>query len=230
MENQINVGDQNFQQIGQNSITQQVQIQKKSKINYWIISTVVFFLFLLGASVVYILSNNKSESSNIQPSATEQTQKTANEKAVTNRPTDLFKYIEKIENSKLLNTQLEAWKVEIDTNLLTDKNIKKFRINLFDGHNYEVERNEEQMQNSICDSQKCTWIGYISGRSCMAKNTVTGKCSPGETIIFILNKNTIAGTIPAVVGVNQYVYSVGGMTNDPGPFLFKVDPSKFGPD
>lgn len=187
---------------------------EKQKLNYWMISTTVFFLLLLGVSVLYILSNNnKSEFLNIQLPAT-----------------DLFKYIEKIENSKLLNAQLEAWKVKINTNLFTDKNIKTFRINLFDGHNYEVERNEEQMQNSTCDSQQCTWIGYISGRSCMVKNMVTGKCSPGESIIFTLNNNTIAGTIPAVVGVNQYAYSVGGMKNDPGPFLIKIDPSKFGPD
>lgn len=231
MENQINVGDQNTQQIGQNSVNQPSYIPEKPKVNYWKILTIIFFLLLLGMSTLYVLSNNnKSESLNMQPSAVEQTQKTTNLKVTANNPTDLFKYIEKIESSKLRNAQLEAWRVEINTSLLTNKNIKKFQINLFDGRNYVVERHEEQMQNSTCDSQKCTWIGYISGRSCIGKNTVTGKCSPGETITIILNNNTVAGNIPAVVGINQYAYSVGGMTNDPGPFLIKIDPSKFGPD
>lgn len=177
-------------------------------------------VLVIGAGGCY-LGVRKNQFS-FQPS-TQQTSKTV--------PSDLFKYFDKVENSKLQNnTQLEAWKVEINTNLLTDKNIKKFRINLFDGHNYEVERNEEQMQNAACDSQQCTWIGYVIGRSCIAKNIVTEECSLGESIIFILNNNTIVGKIPVVLGINHYAYLIGGMVNDPGPFLIKIDPLKFGPD
>ena len=145
-------------------------------------------------------------------------------------PTDLFEYIGKVENSKLQYAQLEAWNVEINTNLLTDKNINTFRINLLDDRSYEVERDGGQMDESTCDTQQCTWIGYIKGRSCVVKNIVTGKCSPGGTITFILNNDTIVGSIPAVVGINQYAYSVGGMIDDTGPFLIKIDPSRLGPD
>ena len=37
MENQVNVGDQNTQQIGQNPAIQPVQIPEKPKINYLVI-------------------------------------------------------------------------------------------------------------------------------------------------------------------------------------------------
>jgi hypothetical protein len=47
MENQINVGDQNTQQIGQNPVSQTVQTSQKPRVNFWIISTVVVLFFLL---------------------------------------------------------------------------------------------------------------------------------------------------------------------------------------
>lgn len=190
------------------------------------LSISIFLFFALGLFIVwhYNLYQRFSET------ARDQTQKTTNEKVTTNSLADLFKYVEKVDNSKLSNTQLEAWKVEINTHLLIDKKIKNFRVNLFDGQNYEVERNEKQMQKTTCDNQQCTWIGFIKERACIAQNTITGECSPGETIIFTLNNNTIVGTIPAVVGENQSAYSVGGMTNDSGPFLIKINASKFSPD
>lgn len=47
MENQVNVGDQNSQQIGQNPVSQPVQIPDKPKINYWMISTLILFVVLV---------------------------------------------------------------------------------------------------------------------------------------------------------------------------------------
>lgn len=56
MENQINAGDQNVQQIGQNPVSQPVQIPEKPKINYWMISTIVLMLFILFSGVYYYAS------------------------------------------------------------------------------------------------------------------------------------------------------------------------------
>ena len=58
MENQINVGDQNTQQIGQNP-NQPEQIPGKPKINYWMISTVVPILIFLGAVSLYFFSTRQ---------------------------------------------------------------------------------------------------------------------------------------------------------------------------
>jgi len=60
MENQINVADQNTQQIGQDPAGQPIQIPKKSKLNYWLVSTVLLLVILLiGAG--WFIGNLKSK-------------------------------------------------------------------------------------------------------------------------------------------------------------------------
>jgi len=61
----LNVGNQNTQQIGQNPISQTVEIQKKQKVNLWMISTLLFtLLFLITASIFAVnyskMKNNQS--------------------------------------------------------------------------------------------------------------------------------------------------------------------------
>jgi len=46
MENQINIGDQNAQQIGQNPVGQNAPFPEKPIINYWMISTIVLAVIL----------------------------------------------------------------------------------------------------------------------------------------------------------------------------------------
>lgn len=59
MKKQINMGNQNTQQIGQNPADQSISSLEKPKINYWMISTIVLFLGLV-ISGIYILNlNNK---------------------------------------------------------------------------------------------------------------------------------------------------------------------------
>lgn len=70
MENQINVGDQNTQQVGQNPADQPVEIQEKPKVNYWTISTIVLLVILLGWSGFYVLNAGeqlKSQQATIEP-------------------------------------------------------------------------------------------------------------------------------------------------------------------
>jgi hypothetical protein len=55
MENQINVGDQNTQQVGQNPVSQPVQIPEKPRINYWMISTIVLLIVAISGGF-YIAS------------------------------------------------------------------------------------------------------------------------------------------------------------------------------
>lgn len=62
MENQINVGDQNTQQIGQNPISQPTTIQEKQKVNYWVISIVIAIVAItLSAGAVFFFKTNQSK-------------------------------------------------------------------------------------------------------------------------------------------------------------------------
>lgn len=60
MENQMNVSDQNTQQIGQNPVSQPVQTLMKSKINYWMISTLILLVILLISGVYAYTSRTKT--------------------------------------------------------------------------------------------------------------------------------------------------------------------------
>ena len=62
MENQINIGDQNAQQIGQSPISQPTQIPEKTKINYVVIGLVVLICFVLFAFGGYYLGKQSSNS------------------------------------------------------------------------------------------------------------------------------------------------------------------------
>lgn len=63
MENQINVGDQNTQQIGQNPIGQSVSIPEKPKKNYVIIGTAVLVCFVIFGFGGYYLGKQSSRNS-----------------------------------------------------------------------------------------------------------------------------------------------------------------------
>lgn len=68
VENQINVGDQNTQQTGQNINNQSMQIPEKKKVNYWMISTLILTVLFFGIFVLYVFSQYQSSqsSSNIR--------------------------------------------------------------------------------------------------------------------------------------------------------------------
>ena len=58
MENQVNTGDQNTQQIGQSPVSQPVQVPEKPEINFWTRRTILFIvlLFLLvGTGIGYLV-------------------------------------------------------------------------------------------------------------------------------------------------------------------------------
>lgn len=62
MENQINMGDQNTQQLGQNPISQPVQIPEKPKVNYWMISTILLLVIFLITGSWFIWNSNSTNS------------------------------------------------------------------------------------------------------------------------------------------------------------------------
>lgn len=62
MKYQINMDNQNAQQIGQNPVSQAVQIQEKPKTNFWFISSVLLFVILITLGIWFAISiNSKSK-------------------------------------------------------------------------------------------------------------------------------------------------------------------------
>lgn len=105
MENQINVGDQNSQQIGQNLVNQTVPVQEKPNTNYLVIGAVVlicFVIFGFGGYYLGIQKSNNSQNNQLPvssptPSATIETLSTTNppseEPVVTPKPTTSSKTV-----------------------------------------------------------------------------------------------------------------------------------------
>lgn len=61
MENQMNAGDKNTQQVGQNPTSQPTQIHEKPKINYWMVSTILLAIALIfGGLYTFKLDNTQS--------------------------------------------------------------------------------------------------------------------------------------------------------------------------
>lgn len=61
MENQVNVGDQNVQPVGQNPVNQPIPMPKKRQVNYWMISTILLIVILvLGGFYTYKITSNQS--------------------------------------------------------------------------------------------------------------------------------------------------------------------------
>lgn len=91
MEKQINVGDQNSQQIGQNPVNQTMPVQKKPNTNHLVIGAIVlicFVIFGFGGYYLGIQKSNNSQNNQLPvssptPSATTETLPTANPPTVT---------------------------------------------------------------------------------------------------------------------------------------------------
>lgn len=62
MENQTNVGNQKIQQIEQNPVSQPVQIPEKPKVNYWMISTIILLVLLLGLGGFLLVNRDRTAS------------------------------------------------------------------------------------------------------------------------------------------------------------------------
>ena len=142
--------------------------------------------------------------------------------ATVNQEADLFKYIAKVQKTDLpSDTYVSGWKVELNQDLLTDRNIKRININLQDYGSFLAERDESAMKDSVCSKTDCTWIGSAEGRP----DSVTIKVS------YISGQLSAAGTFRLPTDKNgKYLYSLGGNPNEKGIFLYKVDMRRFGKD
>ncbi len=56
MENQLNIDNQNNWQVDQGSISQNIQTPPKTKINYWIITSIIFAILFLGTATLYLFN------------------------------------------------------------------------------------------------------------------------------------------------------------------------------
>ncbi|MCX7881089.1 MAG: hypothetical protein N2482_01070 [Patescibacteria group bacterium] len=61
MQKQINVGNQNTQQIGQNQIDQPVTIEKKPKVNYWMMATIILSVLIVISTTTFLVKNQQNK-------------------------------------------------------------------------------------------------------------------------------------------------------------------------
>lgn len=64
IENQINMGNQNSQQIDQNPINQQLIAPEKHEINYWMISTIILLAIAISCGVYIVILRNQINTAN----------------------------------------------------------------------------------------------------------------------------------------------------------------------
>lgn len=65
MENQVNVGDQSTQQIGQNQMSQPVNISETRGVNYWVIGGIIFVCLIIFGFGGYFLGKQSSIPNNL---------------------------------------------------------------------------------------------------------------------------------------------------------------------
>ena len=135
----------------------------------------------------------------------------------------LFVYKGEVARSQLSNIDVWGKIVAINTKLLTDPTVEQIDFNLPEGISYNVRKKTFSYCNKAtsaygCPDGKYTWIGEIEND----ENENPAK------VTLVVNGSVVVGTIPAVLGVTKYQYKISG--NEHSTMLFKVDPSKYGPD
>lgn len=67
------ISDQNTQQIEQNKAGQNIHFPKKSKINYWLVLTILFAILILGTLAFFLFRNQKTEKTEVLPPTSKST-------------------------------------------------------------------------------------------------------------------------------------------------------------
>jgi len=165
MENQINVGDQNTQQIGQNLASQPAQIPEKPKKNYWMISTILLLVILVGGMVWFGINlKSKSKlSSNQQittPGLTNQATTQPSQQIIKSLPVALFMQINLPDYPKHKNGSI------ILSSFDTQSGLKNEILNLDACYNLPSTLSPDKtkmayisMSNSECEKQYYTNVG-----------------------------------------------------------------------
>lgn len=119
MENQINIGDQNTQQIEQNLINQPpIQtVPEKPRFNYWMISIIIVFFALVVGGISYLFSQNRSYSKNRRLQQKVRKNPTSIPSIITEK--SISAYILGIRNNKLTKFKLKDGSFE-DLNIIID--------------------------------------------------------------------------------------------------------------
>lgn len=111
MENQINVGDQNTQQIGPNPNNQNIQTPEKSGVNYWILSTLLLSAILIIGGFWFALGQKIKNNTPFS--------QTGNTSTQVNRPTTASQQVNEISPSVLfMKTNLPDYPKHKDGNII----------------------------------------------------------------------------------------------------------------
>ena len=86
MENQVNIGDQNTQQIEQNPVSQNIQIPEKPKVNYWMVATIILSISIVSFGSLYVVNNYRNQQKNIVTPPQTKENKTVSDATSTVKP------------------------------------------------------------------------------------------------------------------------------------------------
>ena len=201
MENQINVGDQNTQQIGQNLVSQQVLSPEKPKANYLSIGGVILACFVVFGFGGYYLgkqsTNLQQNSNNTQSLANLIT--TPDTGIPTTSPTSISKKIEENtfnnqyfsfvypKNWSLENTYIFEHRSDCDPDTyrcLNEKNIVDIRSNttqIYQGYTNSEWLNKIGSLTSPWESGRDIFAKLASGQTQEGKEYIIFKQSPSPT-------------------------------------------------
>lgn len=120
MENEINVGDQNSQQIGQNPIVQPTPIPEKPKVNYWMITTIILgVVFVVSIGLLfYFLSRNRNTFSTFQNQIENPKNTTTMTQTIPEKPTSIRVLgikDNKLNEFNLINTSFNNLNISMDS-------------------------------------------------------------------------------------------------------------------
>lgn len=142
----------------------------------------------------------------------------------------LFEYLERADISKfkVLGKVVDAWKVNINTGLLTDENNKTIILNLMDGINYEIVRGDAYVKNSYdkinCNDRKCGWRGYYNDGN-VSKNLETGETRPANWLNIQIEETAILASFSPMADAYKHInYLLQGEENN--YYLLKIDTSE----
>ena len=182
---------------------------------------ILFCLLLIAAAV---LSGCSQKPSSVN---TETINKPIEKKlSVKKQAEDLFTYLSDEQYTPPDNDPaiIEARKINVKIGLLADPEVENININLFDGHNYQLKKQELPFNihdtEGEASQEQFVWAGQIV----LPDNTLY----TGASVTFVINGDLVTGNIPAVIGQNDFSYKI--RYNEEQHYVAKIDQQKYGDD
>lgn len=160
MQKQINVGDQNSQQIGQNQINQPVIIEKKPKVNHRMITTIILSVLIIIGITTFLVKTRQNKN-------TENTRKTELNPTLTSIKSGYKAYANKVygfsfeyPNNFIFAPDISSSSPETSMIVMLEEN-KLFKdVNPLEKHTSVVIGHTEGVNQETCKSNSDSFNGF----------------------------------------------------------------------